>query len=57
MPDEDLFVAGPFRGPDWDSLAAWLQIAREHKEEHAREIRAWREQVRTAGSGPEQGAT
>jgi hypothetical protein len=54
MPDEDMARAGPFRGPYWDSLAEWLRVAWEHEEEHARQIRAWREQLRTAGNGPEQ---
>ena len=42
MPDKDVFRAGPFRGPYWDSLAGWLQVAWEHEGEHAAQIRAWR---------------
>jgi hypothetical protein len=44
MTVQDLFDVGPFRGPYWDSLAEWLQIAWEHEEEHATQIRVWREQ-------------
>jgi len=42
MPDENLFQARSFRGPYWDNLAGWLQVAWEHEEEHAVQIRAWR---------------
>jgi len=43
IPDEDVFRVGPFQGPYWDHLAGWLQVAWEHEEEHATQIRAWRQ--------------
>jgi hypothetical protein len=46
MPGEAVFRAGPFQGPYWDSLAGWLQVAWEHEEEHATQIRAWRQVTR-----------
>jgi hypothetical protein len=42
LPDADLFRAGPFQGPYWDSLAGWLRVAWEHEEEHVAQIRDWR---------------
>jgi hypothetical protein len=48
LSDEDLFRAGPFRGPYWDNLAGWLQVGWEHEEEHAAQIRAWRAERRKA---------
>jgi hypothetical protein len=45
MPEESLFRAGPMRGPQWENLAGWLRVAREHEEEHAAHIRAWRRAV------------
>jgi len=42
MPGEELFRAGPFEGPYWESLAGLLRVAWEHEEEHAEHIRAWR---------------
>jgi len=42
MPDGDLFRTGLFQGPYWDNLADWLQVAWEHEEEHAVQIRTWR---------------
>jgi hypothetical protein len=51
MPDAGLFGAGPFRGPYWNSLAEWLRVAWEHEAEHAIQIEAWRERLRTAGGG------
>ena len=47
MPEEDLFRVGHFRGPHWDNLAGWLRVAREHEEEHAVQLRAWRTAVAT----------
>lgn len=44
MSDLQLFEAGPFCGPYWDSLAEWLQVAWEHEEEHTAQILTWREQ-------------
>jgi len=44
MSDQHLFDAGPFRGPYWENLAEWLQVAWEHEEEHAAQIQAWRGQ-------------
>jgi hypothetical protein len=46
MPDEDVFRVGPFQGPYWDNLAGWLQVAWEHEEEHATQIRTWRQVTR-----------
>ena len=42
--DRELFESDSFRGPYWESLAEWLQVAWEHEEEHIAQIRAWREQ-------------
>jgi hypothetical protein len=42
MSDKDLFRNELFQGPYWDNLAGWLQVAWEHEEEHAVQIRAWR---------------
>jgi len=42
LSDEDLFRGASFRGPYWDNLAGWLQVAWEHEEEHVAQIRAWR---------------
>lgn len=42
LSDEDLSRTGPFQGPYWDHLAGWLQVAWEHEQEHAAQIRAWR---------------
>jgi hypothetical protein len=50
MPDQDLFRVGLLRGPYWDSLAEWLQVAWEHEREHAAQIRIWREQLNAAGA-------
>ena len=44
MSDQDVFDGGPFRGLYWDTLAEWLQVAWEHEEEHAIQMREWREQ-------------
>ncbi len=44
MPDQDLFDTGVFRGPYWNNLAEWLQVAWEHEEEHADQIQLWRKQ-------------
>jgi hypothetical protein len=44
MSDQDVFNVGPFRGPYWDNLAEWLQIAWKHEEEHTTQIQVWREQ-------------
>jgi hypothetical protein len=44
MPDEDVFHSGPFQGPYWDNVAEWLQVAWEHEQEHAAQIRTWRAQ-------------
>ena len=43
LSDEALFRDESFRGPYWDLLAGWLQVAWEHESEHAAQIRAWRE--------------
>ncbi len=43
LSDEALFRDESFRGPYWDHLAGWLQVAWEHESEHAAQIRAWRE--------------
>jgi hypothetical protein len=45
-PDEDVFRVGLFQGPYWDNLAGWLQVAWEHEEEHATQIRTWRQGAR-----------
>ena len=42
IPDAGLFSDGAFQGPYWDNLAGWLQVAWEHEQEHAAQIRAWR---------------
>jgi hypothetical protein len=42
MPEVKAFRDSSFQGPYWASLAEWLQIACEHEEEHAAQIRAWR---------------
>ena len=42
MPEEDIFRCGYLQGPQWDNLAGWLRVMREHEEEHAQQIRAWR---------------
>jgi hypothetical protein len=43
LSDEEMFSIGLFKGPYWHNLAEWLKIAWEHEEEHAAQIRAWRE--------------
>jgi hypothetical protein len=53
MPDEDVFSVGPFQGPYWDHLAGWLQVAWEHEEEHAAQIRAWRASEAFARPSPQ----
>jgi hypothetical protein len=47
IPEEDIFRVGQFRGPHWENLAGWLRVAREHEEEHAVQLRAWRTAVTT----------
>lgn len=42
MPEEDIFRIGYLHGPQWDNLAGWLRVIREHEEEHATQVRAWR---------------
>lgn len=42
LPEEEIFRAARFRGPQWDNLAGWLRVVREHEEEHAQQIRSWR---------------
>jgi uncharacterized damage-inducible protein DinB len=55
MPEADVFRGSSFRGPYWSNLAEWLQIACEHEEEHAAQIRAWRLSRQEPGAGPEAG--
>ncbi len=38
LSDRDLFENGPFRGPYWENLAEWLQVAWQHEEEHIAQI-------------------
>lgn len=45
MPEEDIFRIGYLAGPQWENLAGWLRVIREHEEEHAAQIRAWRTAV------------
>jgi hypothetical protein len=45
MPEEDIFRIGYLQGPQWENPAGWLRVIREHEEEHARQIRAWRAAV------------
>jgi len=45
LPEEDLFRVDYLSGPQWDNLAGWLRVLREHEEEHAKQIRAWRAAV------------
>jgi uncharacterized damage-inducible protein DinB len=44
LSDRNLFVDQAFRGPYWENLAEWLQVAWEHEEEHTAQILIWREQ-------------
>lgn len=44
-PEEEIFRVGHLPGPQWDNLAGWLRVAREHEEEHTTQIRAWRTAV------------
>lgn len=53
MPDEDVFRIGRFQGPYWDNLGGWLQVAWEHEEEHAAQIRAWRASKAFTRSSPQ----
>jgi hypothetical protein len=41
-PEEEIFRVGYLQGPQWDNLAGWLRVIREHEEEHTKQIRAWR---------------
>jgi len=45
MSEEDIFRVGYLQGPQWENLAGWLRVIREHEEEHAKQIRAWRTAV------------
>ena len=45
LPENEILDEGRFRGPYWRSLAEWLQVAWEHEQEHAEQIRAWREEM------------
>jgi len=49
MPDEDLFRSGRFQGPYWDNLAEWLQVAWEHEQEHAAQMRSTPHRYRHGG--------
>lgn len=44
LSDRDLFENGPFRGPYWENLAEWLQVAWQHEEEHIAQIQIRRKQ-------------
>ena len=44
MPEREILQDRRFRGPYWNSLAEWLQVAWEHEDEHAMQIETWREQ-------------
>ncbi len=41
LSDDALFHSRSFQGPYWDNLAGWLQVAWEHEQQHATQIRAW----------------
>ena len=43
MPKGDILTSDRYRGPFWNSLAEWLQVAWEHEEEHAAQIESWRD--------------
>jgi hypothetical protein len=45
MPEEEIFQVGYLSGPQWENVAGWLRVVREHEEEHATQIRAWRTAV------------
>ena len=42
LSEEDIFVSTHFRGPLWETLAEWVQIALDHYAHHARTILEWR---------------
>lgn len=45
IPEEEIFRVGHLSGPQWENLAGWLRVVREHEAEHAAQIRAWRTAV------------
>ena len=42
LPEAEIFRGGHLAGPQWDNLAGWLRVIREHEEEHTAQLRAWR---------------
>lgn len=42
LSEDEVFGDSRFHGPYWRSLAEWLQVAWEHEQQHAAQIRAWR---------------